>query len=63
MGYNESYTTRVCGCGLESSAPGHGPVAGSREHGNKPSGLTKGKVFLGKLSCYYILKKGPDRWS
>jgi hypothetical protein len=34
-------------CGLDSSGSGHGPVAGSCEHGNEPSGsIIKGGEFL-----------------
>jgi hypothetical protein len=33
-------------CGLNSSGRGEGPVAGSCEHGNEPSGSTKGGEFL-----------------
>jgi hypothetical protein len=34
-------------CGLDASGSGQGPVAGSNEHGNKPSGSIKGGEFLG----------------
>jgi hypothetical protein len=33
-------------CGLDSSGSGQGPVAGSCEHSNEPSGFVKGKEFL-----------------
>jgi len=31
-------------------------VAGSCEHGNEPSGFTKGREFLDYLSDYQLLK-------
>jgi hypothetical protein len=37
---------RVWRCGLTSSGSGWGPVAGSCEHGNEPSGSIKGREFL-----------------
>jgi hypothetical protein len=36
----------VARCGLDSSDSGQGPVAGSCEHGNEPSGSIKGGKFL-----------------
>jgi hypothetical protein len=33
-------------CGLDTSESGQGPVTGCFEHGNEPSGSTKGKEFL-----------------
>jgi hypothetical protein len=33
-------------CGLHSSSCGQGPVAGSCDHGNEPSGYIKGGEFL-----------------
>jgi hypothetical protein len=33
-------------CGLDSSGSGQGPVAGSCEHGNEPSGSIKVGEFL-----------------
>jgi len=33
-------------CGLDSSGSGYGPVAGSCEHDNQPSGSIKGREFL-----------------
>jgi hypothetical protein len=33
-------------CGLDASGSGQGPVAGSSEHGNEPSGSIKGEEFL-----------------
>jgi hypothetical protein len=36
----------VRNCGLDSSGSGYGPVAGSFEHGNEPSGSLKGEGFL-----------------
>jgi hypothetical protein len=42
----------VGSCGLDSSDPGYGPVAGSCEHGNESSGSIKGRKFLDLLSDY-----------
>jgi hypothetical protein len=36
----------VGGSGLDSSGSEWGPVAGSCEHGNEPSGSIKGREFL-----------------
>jgi hypothetical protein len=36
----------VARCGLDVSGSGYGPVAGSCEHGNEPSGSIKGWEFL-----------------
>jgi len=33
-------------CGLDASGLGEGPVVGLCEHGNEPSGSTKGRKFL-----------------
>jgi hypothetical protein len=33
-------------CGLDESGLGYGPVTGSCEHGNEPSGPIKGGEFL-----------------
>jgi hypothetical protein len=33
-------------CGLYLSSSGYGPMAGSCEHGNEPSGSIKGGEFL-----------------
>jgi hypothetical protein len=33
-------------CGLHACGSGYGPVAGSSEHGNEPSGSIKGREFL-----------------
>jgi hypothetical protein len=33
-------------CGLNSSGSGQGPVAGSCEHGNEPSGFVKARNLL-----------------
>jgi hypothetical protein len=44
--------------GLDSSGSGQGPVAGSCEHGNEPSGFIKGREFLDQLRDYYLLRKG-----
>jgi hypothetical protein len=42
----------VGGCGLDSSVPGEVPLTGFCEHGNEPSGSTKGGEFLDHLSGY-----------
>jgi hypothetical protein len=39
-------------CGLDSSGSGQGPVVGSCEHGNYPSGSIKGGEFLDYVSDY-----------
>jgi hypothetical protein len=33
-------------CGLDASVSGQGPVAGSYEQSNEPSGYIKGREFL-----------------
>jgi hypothetical protein len=43
----EDNIKRVRGCGLDSSGSGQGPVAGSCEQGNEPSGSIKDAEFLG----------------
>jgi hypothetical protein len=45
------------GCGLESSGSGKGPMAGSCEHGDEPSGFIKWREFLELLSNCRHLKK------
>jgi hypothetical protein len=35
---------KVWKCGLVASSSGQGPVAGSYEHGNEPSGSLKGGI-------------------
>jgi hypothetical protein len=50
-------------CGLKSSGSGWGPVAGSCEHDNEPSGSIKGGDFLYKLSDCQFLKKDSAEWS
>jgi len=40
------------GCGLNLSGSGYGPVAGSCEHGNEPSGSINCGKFLEQLSDY-----------
>jgi hypothetical protein len=37
-------------CGLVSSDSGYGPVVGSCEHGNEPSGFIKGEKFRDYVS-------------
>jgi hypothetical protein len=39
-------------CGLDSFGKGQGPVAGSCEHVNEPSGYVKCEEFLAELSDY-----------
>jgi hypothetical protein len=43
--------------GLDSSGSGQAPLAGSCEHGNEPSGPTRGGEFFDHLSEYWLLKK------
>jgi hypothetical protein len=45
-------------CGLHSSGSGEGPVAGSCEYGNEPSGSTKDGEFLHNLFEHQLLEKG-----
>jgi hypothetical protein len=40
------------GCGLDSAGLGKGPVVGSCEHSNEPSGTKKGEGFYERLSAY-----------
>jgi hypothetical protein len=40
--------------GLDSSGSGYGPVAGSCEHGNEPSGSIKVGEFLDYLNFYWL---------
>jgi len=40
------YGNRIGNCGLDTSSSGQGPVVSSCEHGNEPSGSTKGGEFL-----------------
>jgi hypothetical protein len=44
-------------CVLDSNGSEHGSVVGSCKHGNEPSGFTKHKELLDKLSNYHPLKK------
>jgi hypothetical protein len=46
------------GCGLDPSGSGLGPVAGSCEHSNVPSGSTKGRTFLEQLSTLSASQEG-----
>jgi hypothetical protein len=48
---------------VDSSGPGWGPMAGSREHGVEISGSVKYWGFLGWLSNYSHLKKDSAPWS
>jgi hypothetical protein len=43
-------------CGLDSPASVHGPVAGSCEHGNEPSGSIKRREFLDWLGDSLLIK-------
>jgi hypothetical protein len=38
-------------------------VARSREHGNEPSGFTKGGEFLDWLSYYRLFRKDSASWN
>jgi hypothetical protein len=42
---------------LHSYSSGKGPVVGSCEHGNEPSGSIKGGTFLYQLSDYQLYIK------
>jgi hypothetical protein len=42
-------------CGLEASSSRQGAVAGTCEHGNKPSGSIKGGEFLDSFSRRAVL--------
>jgi len=50
--------THLWVCGLESTASGHGQLAGSCEYGNEPLG----GEFLDQPSNYQLFKKDPDLW-
>jgi hypothetical protein len=54
---------RVARCGLDSIGSGEGPVTGSCEHDNKPSGSVKGGEFLDKLRHCQLLNKKSTPWS
>jgi hypothetical protein len=43
--------------GLGSSGSGQGPVMGSCEHGNEPTGSIKAREFLDHHSDYKVIKK------
>jgi hypothetical protein len=49
--------------GLDAYDLEQGPVAGSYEHGNEPSGSIKGGEFLDWLNDYYLLNKDSTPWS
>jgi hypothetical protein len=53
---------RVLGCSLDSSGSGQGPVAGCCEHGEKPSGSTKGREFINQMIDYQLLKEDCTVW-
>jgi hypothetical protein len=40
------FTIGISCMSLNASSSGQGPVAGSYEHGNEPSGSIKGREFL-----------------
>jgi hypothetical protein len=44
-------------CGLDSSVSRYGPVAGSCEHGNDPSGYVKRRKFLDKEATASFSRK------
>jgi hypothetical protein len=48
---------KVIGCELDSCGTGKGKAVGPYEHGNEPSGFTKGGEFLNQLSNYQLLNK------
>jgi hypothetical protein len=43
--------------GLDSSDSGYGPVLGTYEHDDEPSGSLKGGEFLEHLNGYQLIKK------
>jgi hypothetical protein len=43
--------------------PGQGPVAGSCEHSDKPSGSIKDGQFLEMLNNYQLLEENSSPWS
>jgi hypothetical protein len=47
---------------LDWSGSGYGPVEGSREHGDKPSGSIKRWEVFEWLHNWRLLKKGSDPW-
>jgi hypothetical protein len=49
-------------CGLDAYGSGSGPLAGSCEHGDGPSGSIKGRDF-DWLSYYQILEEDSAPWS
>jgi hypothetical protein len=49
--------------GLDSLVPGEGPVMGSCEHDNDPSGPVKGTEFPEYICDYKILKDDSVPWS
>jgi hypothetical protein len=53
----------VYGCGLDSSGPRQGQVAGFYEYGNEPSSYTKSEVSLHQLSDYELRKKNSAPWN
>jgi hypothetical protein len=42
---------------LDSSDSGQGPIVGSYEHTNEPSGFIQGGEFLDEMNDYSLLKK------
>jgi hypothetical protein len=42
---------------MHSAGSLYGPVVGSCEHGNEPSGSMKGGEFLDQINDYQFLKK------
>jgi hypothetical protein len=49
----------VIRCGLDSTGSGKDPLAGSCEHGNKPSGFTGSKEFLDQMNVCQLPQKDP----
>jgi len=48
---------------MDASGSGQGPMMGSCEHGNKPSGSIKRGEFLDYLSDCWLLKEDSAPWS
>jgi hypothetical protein len=50
-------------CGLDTSYSEEGPLVGTPEHGNEPSGSIKGGEFLDQFSDCYLIEKDYLPWS
>jgi len=50
-------------CGLDAPGSEYGPVAGSCEHDNEPSGSLKGGEFFDHLSNCQLFRKDSAPWN